>query len=69
MSRLFRFKRDKEESWADYYTRTCRVDCRKNVASHGMGLRSKTHCGDQHREKAFSDGEVRDGGNPRKQRE
>ena len=25
MNRLFRFKREKDETWADYYVRTCRT--------------------------------------------
>ena len=35
MSRIFRFKREKEETWTDYYTRTCKTS-RKTWVKMGL---------------------------------
>ena len=68
MSRLFRFKREKEETWSDYQASVCRTDrkngknvfffsvwCdrRKYVERHGMGLWRRIQCGDRHLETNF----------------
>ena len=60
MTRLFRLKRQKDETWVENHTRTCNMakkiwvqmglpflfekNCRKNVACHGVGLRKIVCC-------------------------